>query len=148
MEISESERDHDEAPGDRSDVLFHAHQEDLLCGLAKGFPDRFTAGCPAAAPAARDGWERPGSNARHYHGSIGARYGPGGCSTFLSGDGRALARLEARPSRGHEDLFKLGRRTEGVRLPINSRAPQFRLKLTAECRTQRILEALAITATD
>jgi len=35
-----------------------------------------TAGRPATGSAARDGSERPSSNAKHLDGSLGARYGP------------------------------------------------------------------------
>jgi hypothetical protein len=46
---------------------------------------RLTAGRSAAGPAARDGSQRPSSSAKHYHGSIGTRYGPVSCSALLGG---------------------------------------------------------------
>ena len=56
---------------------------------------RPTARRSATGPAARDGLKRPSSDARHYHGSLGARYGPVSCSALLGG-APSTERLTAR----------------------------------------------------
>jgi hypothetical protein len=55
------------------------------CSIIKAAPSHchLPAGRSAAGPAARDSWERPSSNTKHYHGSIGTCYGPVSCSVLL-----------------------------------------------------------------
>ena len=57
---------------------------------------RLTAGRSGAGSAARDGSERPSFNAKHYHGSIGTRYGPVSCSDLLGGDVFVQPQLDPR----------------------------------------------------